>query len=107
MAKITVAGESVDLELGSLPLHEALALQKATGMRPPQLGEALAQQDMLAIAALCWLILKYRMGKDVTFDDICDGTYPVDLGSFSVEEDEPEPVGPTGGEAATTSPPNA
>ncbi|MFD9943195.1 hypothetical protein ACFWYW_14620 [Nonomuraea sp. NPDC059023] len=104
MAKISIAGETIELELGKLPLHEALALQKATGWRPPELGEALQAQDMLAIAGLAWLILKFRMGKDVTFDDICDGTYVVDLATFKIEnegEATPDPTEPAG--AAKTS----
>lgn len=107
MAKITFAGETVDMDLAALHLHEALALQKATGMRPPQLGEALAGQDMLAIAALIWLILKFRLGKpELTFDEVCDGTYDIDLSTFKVEDDpEPDPTG--GVEAEKTSTVNA
>ena len=104
MPKINIGGESVELDFGRMPLHEALALQKATGWRPPELGEALAQQDMMAIAGLAWLVVHFRMGKkDVSYDDICEGRYVVDLSEFSVEaDDEPDPTGGSAEEKTST-----
>lgn len=100
MPKIHIGGDSVEFDLAHLPLHEGIALQKATGWRMKQLAEACADGDMLAIAALAWLALK-RMGKDMPFSDIEDGTYPIDLGSLTVEmEEEPDPS--SGGEAKTS-----
>ncbi|WP_084963757.1 hypothetical protein [Thermoactinospora rubra] len=104
MQKITIGDESVELDIAHLPLHEGIALQRATGWRIKELGEACAAGDLVAIAALAWLALR-RMGKDVTFADIESGAYPIDLASINVEVlDEPSP--PSGGEAKT-SPPNA
>ncbi|TMR11753.1 hypothetical protein ETD86_34865 [Nonomuraea turkmeniaca] len=104
MAKIHIGDDSVEFDLNHLPLHEGIALQKATGWRIKQLVEALQDGDMLAIAGLAWLALK-RMGKDVTFADIESGVYPIDLASISVDvEEEPDPS--LNGEAKT-SPANA
>lgn len=103
MAKVHIGDEVVEFDIGRLGLHEALALQKATGFRPPELEQALAARDMVAVAGLAWLIVKFRMGHDeVTFDDICEGRYEIDLGSWKVEMDEPE-ADPTAGDAEKTS----
>lgn len=87
--RVRIGDDSVEFDMNSLPLHEGIGLQKATGWRIKQLAEALQDGDMLAIAALAWLALK-RMGKDVSFADIESGAYPLDLADISVETDEPK-----------------
>lgn len=104
MATIHIGNESVEFDLAHLPLHEGIALQKATGWRIKQLGEAISDGDMLAIAALAWLALK-RMGKDVEFKDIESGAYPIDLASISVDAEEQQDPSLNG--EAKTSPANA
>lgn len=101
--KIHINGEVVELELGRLPLHEALALQRKTGKTPPEIARALEAQDLEAVAALAWFILRYRMGKeDLTFEDVTEGRYEVDINSWRVEvDDAPDPTAAAG--AATTS----
>lgn len=100
MARIHVGGESVEFDMNHLPLHEAIALQKATGWRMQQLGVAMKEGDALAIAALAWLALN-RMGKDISFADIESGAYPIDLASISVDvEEEQDPS--LNGEAKTS-----
>lgn len=105
MAKIHIGGESVEFDLNHLPLHEGIALQKATGWRTKQLVEALQDGDLVAMAGLAWLALR-RMGKDVTFADIESGAYPIDIGSISVETEEEDTAPSLNGEAKT-SPANA
>lgn len=100
MPKIHIGGEATEFDLDRLPLHEGIALQKATGWRMKQLAEACGEGDLVAVAALVWLALR-RMGKDVTFDDITTGAYPIDLASIVIEtEDEPGP--PSNGEVKTS-----
>lgn len=97
MPRISIAGESTDFDIDHLPLHEGIALQKATGWRMKELSEAAAAGDLVAIAAIAWLALK-RMGKNVSFEDITDGTYPIDVSTIEIETDE-EPDPPSDGEA--------
>ena len=104
MPRIHIGDESTEMDLEHLPLHEGIMLQKATGWRMKELAQACKDGDLMAIAGLAWLALK-RMGKDVTFDDITEGVYPIDLASIVVETEE-ESGPPSDGEAKT-SPANA
>lgn len=93
MAKVTYQGETHEIDLARLPIHEGIAIQKATGFGAVALGEALKQGDFIAMAGFAWLILHFRMGrKDISYSDICDGTYVIDFGEFTIEaEDLPDP----------------
>lgn len=102
MAKVTYQGETVEIDLASLPLHEGIAIQRKTGFRALDLDAALKAGDFVAMAALAWLILHFRMGKDITWEDIETGTVPVNWTDFTFKT--PDPVDPTpAAEAATTS----
>jgi len=101
MAKVTYQGETVDVDLGSLPLHEGIAIQRKTGFRALDLEAALRQGDFVAMAALAWLILHFRMGKDISWEDIETGKVPVDWSDFTFEEPEGDPT--PAAEAAKTS----
>jgi hypothetical protein len=86
VAIVTIDGESAEIDVNKLGLHEAMALQKATGFRPKELGEKLAAGDAVAMGAFIWLWLRFRMGKvDVTWEDIESGAYPVDMASIRVD----------------------
>ncbi|UBU10037.1 hypothetical protein [Nonomuraea gerenzanensis] len=100
MPKINIAGESTEFDLDHMPLHEGIALQKATGWRMKELGEACATGDLVAVAALVWLGLR-RMGKDVSFADITDGVHPIDISTITIDMEE-EPPPPSNGEAKTS-----
>lgn len=89
MAKITIEGETAELDLRKLGLHESIALQKATGYRPTQLAEQLQAEDAIAMAAFVWIVLR-RMGKDVTWPQIESGEYYVDQAAIVIEYDEEE-----------------
>ncbi|WP_219512718.1 hypothetical protein [Nonomuraea ceibae] len=92
LQKVTYAGETMEIDLQRLPIHEGIALQRATGMGAVALGEGLKAGDFIAMAGFAWLILHFRMGKDITYSDICDGTFPVDFREFEIEAaDEPDP----------------
>lgn len=92
--KVTYKGEVYEVDLTRLPLHEGIAIQKATGFQAVALGEALKVGDFIAMAGYAWLILHFKMGrKDISYNDICDGTYPVDFqNDFQFEAAEtPDP----------------
>lgn len=102
MAKITIEGESAEIDLKKLGLHESIALQRATGFRPKELAEHLTNEDAIAMAAFVWLVLR-RMGKDVTWEQIETGEYYVDQAAIVIEPDESE----VAANAATLDPPVA
>lgn len=99
MAKVTYQGETHEIDLARLPLHEGIAIQKATGFGSVAIAAALTEGDFIAMAGLAWLILHFRMRKEITFDDICTGAYVVDMTEFTFEEEEP-PDPPTAAIAA-------
>jgi hypothetical protein len=83
MLKFTHDGQTIDVDLDALPLHEGLALQKATGRRLPEFLDAIRSADMEALAALGWMLVKFRIGKsDVTYEDVCEGRCVVTTGDF-------------------------
>jgi hypothetical protein len=92
MLRFTHAGESVEVDIEKLGLHEGLALQRATGHKMPAFLEAVKATDMQALCALGFVLLKFRMGKtDVTLEDVEEGRVPVSIADF----DNAEPVPPT------------
>lgn len=106
MLQFTHDGQTIDVDLDSLPLHEGLALQKATGRRLPELMEAIKAADMEALAALGWMLVKFRVGKsDVTFEDVCEGRVVVTTADFVNPDAGAEGNGqvprPGGGKAKT------
>lgn len=90
MMRVTV-GESVyEYDETKLLNTEAIALQKATGLKPPQFAEGLKEGDAIALSGLVWLILR-RAGETVKFDDL-----EFDLASIDVEAvEEEKPANPT------------
>lgn len=99
--KVTYKGEVYEVDLTRLPLHEGIAVQKHTGFGAVALGEALKQGDFIAMAGYAWLVLHFKMGrKDISYDDICDGTYPVDFqNDFQFEVADPVDPPPSGEES--------
>lgn len=110
MAKIHINGETVDMRVQRLPLHQALAIERATGWSVAEFATQLQAGRMAAVAAMAWLVLKFHMGKsELTYEDITEGNYEIDLATWKVELDETDQVetaegapGPTEG-AATSS----
>lgn len=95
-------GETVEVDIEKLALHEGFALQKATGFNVMALVNKVQEGDFEALAALAWVILKFRMGHaDVTLEDICEGRFPVSLGAFEPVADQ---VPPTGANAKVKTP---
>lgn len=83
--KISIDGEEFEYDTGKLLNIEAIALQKATGMRPPEFGKALEAGDAIAITGLVWL-LWMRNDKHVKFADVV-----FDLATIEIEDDEAVP----------------
>lgn len=89
MLQFTHDDRVIEVDLEKLPLHEGLALQKATGRRLPEFLEAVKGFDMEALAALGWMLVKFRCGKpDTTFEDVCEGRVPVSIADFVDTEAE-------------------
>nr|WP_062336196.1 hypothetical protein [Herbidospora sakaeratensis] len=89
MARITIGDQVAEVNLGRLPLHQGIALQKATKMRSNELGTAMQQGDLEAVAALAWLVLKFYMGHDdLTFDDVVEGRFVINMDAIKVEDAE-------------------
>lgn len=90
MMRVTVAGETYEYDEKKLLNTEAIALQKATGLRPPEFAEGLKVGDAIALSGLVWLILR-RAGSKVKFDDL-----EFDLATIGVEAvEEEKPANPT------------
>lgn len=102
MDKVTYQGQTYEVDLKRMPIHEGLAVQRKTGFRAIELGEKLKLGDWEAMAAYAWVFLKFKMGRDVEYEDICDGTHPVDWQDFQIETSDGE-AGPTVAAEATTS----
>lgn len=90
MMRVTVEGTEYEYDEKRLMNTEAIALQKATGLRPPEFADGLKKGDAIALSGLVWLILR-RSGSTLKFDEL-----EFDLASIDVEEikDEP-PANPT------------
>lgn len=87
MLQFTHDGTTIEVDTDKLPLHEGLAIQKATGFLMPEWGKAAKAGDMLALIALGWVLIKFRMGKaDVTFEDVCEGKVVITTADFSDPE---------------------
>lgn len=87
MLRFTHDGETIDVEVEKLALHEAFAIQKATSHKLPAFLKAMEAGDAEAYIALGWMIIKYRMGRgDVTFDDVAEGKVSVLFTDFENTE---------------------
>jgi hypothetical protein len=82
--KIAISGETYEYDPDTLLNTEAIALQRATGMRPPEFGKALELGDAVALTGLVWLIWR-RNGRNVEFDAV-----EFDLADVSIEGDTPK-----------------
>lgn len=91
-ARMTIEGETFETDPNKLALHEGIALQKATGMTAKDLEAGLVAGDFMAMAAYVWINLRFRLKKDITWEQIESGEYPVDLGAIKMEV--PEAPGP-------------
>lgn len=101
MLEFTHEGQKIEVDLERLPLHEGLALQKATALRLPEFLQAVKGFDMEALAALGWMLVKFRCGKsDVTYADVCEGRVPVSIADFVDTEAEARKAAAAAAEAA-------
>lgn len=85
MAKVTIDGQVYNYDPNRMLNTEAIALQKVTGLRMNEWGDALKEGDAFALTGLVWLLWR-RDGREVPFDMV-----EFDIGSISLEEDEPAP----------------
>lgn len=98
----------VELDLEDIALHEAIAIEDATGYTVDELGQHLKAKRMKAFAALLWLLLRFRLGEEVSYADIVSGAYRLSLKTdvvfTEVEDGEGEEVPTGGGSGETPSP---
>lgn len=80
--RFTVSGEQYEYDPNKLMNIEAIALQRATGMRPPEFGKALELGDAIAITGLVWLMWS-RNGKVVPFEEVV-----FDIASIEIEDED-------------------
>lgn len=90
MARFTIDGETHDVDVKKLGLHEVIAVQRATGYSMEQLVNGLVGKDAVALAAYIWIILR-RNGEDVTWAQIESGERYIDIAAIQVEH-EPDPT---------------
>lgn len=103
MARFTIDGKTHDIDVRKLGLHEAMAVENATGMSMDDLGKGLVAGRVTAMAAYIWIILKFRCHEDVTWEQIESGERYVDVATMTVE-DTPDPTAAAeAAPAATTS----
>ena len=102
MARFTIDGETYDVDVKKLGLHEVIAVQRATGYSMEQLVNGLVSKDAVALAAYLWIILKFRKGEDVTWEQIESGERYIDIAAIKVEH-EPDPTEAAEAAPATTS----
>ncbi len=93
LLRFTHHGQTIEVDMENLAVHEGLAIQRATGHKMTAFLKAVEAGDMEALAALGWVLIKFRMDKpDVTFDDVCEGRVPVRISDFTNTEAAPDPT---------------
>jgi hypothetical protein len=98
--RVKIEGKEYEFDQKKLPLAEAIALEKVTGMRLPEWNEDFEKGSMLALAGMVWLILR-RNGEQIKFSEIEDGSYPIDLAGIEWNRDDEDEPGGQDGEAAS------
>ena len=96
MAKVTINGEIFDFDQSKRPMLEALTIEDKLKMPYAQWETALAAGSVRALCGFIWMVW-HRDGRDVSLDDILNGTAEVNLADVNIEADE--------GDADPTSPP--
>jgi hypothetical protein len=101
LLQFTHDGTTIEVDVEKLAIHEGLAIQRATGLALERFLKALEGGDMACLAALGYVLLRFRMGmQDVTFDDVAEGRVPVLLSDFAnldADKTARQPADPTGG----------
>lgn len=95
--RMTIEGETFEIDPEKLALHEGIAIQRATSLTAKDLATGLGAGDFIATAAYVWIILKFRQGKDITWDQIESGEHEIDVAAIKmelVEQPGPTEAGP-------------
>ena len=75
--KLVINGEAFDYDMGSRPLSEAIAIEKAWGRRYAEWQQEWTAGSAEAWAVLVWVVLR-REGRDVPLEDILEGKFDFD-----------------------------
>ncbi|WP_433382812.1 hypothetical protein [Streptosporangium sp. CA-115845] len=90
---MTIEDETFETDPSKIALHEGIALQEATGLTAMDMEARMKAGDFIAIGAYVWLMLKFRLGRDITWPQIKSGEYAIDMAAITVERiDEPGPT---------------
>lgn len=113
MGKIRIEGEIYDWDTTRLPLHEAIAMEKVSGLTLREFNQQAEDGSAFATAVMVWMVWR-RNGREVKFQDIVDGTVPVDMASIGDADDDgadeaagPGPTADGEDPAQVPSPPDA
>ncbi|WP_433252856.1 hypothetical protein ACQPYK_08555 [Streptosporangium sp. CA-135522] len=90
--RMTIEGETFEVDVNKLGLHEGIAIQRATSLTATDLANGLNNGDMIAMAAYVWIVLKFRKGEDISWEQIESGERYVDLAAIKMEVIEPGPT---------------
>jgi hypothetical protein len=101
MAKIGINGEFHEFDRNRKMVAEMIALEEATGLSYGEWEAGLDKGSARAYAALAWLVWK-RAGRDVKFADIISGAVELNLGTLTIEADEPADPTPAGEPSPST-----
>lgn len=103
MAKVTINGEMFDFDSAKRPMLEALTIENSLKMRYADWETELQGGSVRALAGFVWMVW-HRDGRDVSIDDILNGTVDVNLADVNIESDEgePDPTSPPPDPSSTT-----
>ena len=101
MAKVTINGEIFDFDQTKRPMLEALTIEDKLKMRFADWETELQGGSVEALAGFVWMVW-HRDGRDVTIEDILDGTAEVNLADVNIEDDGADPTNPPPDPSPTT-----
>lgn len=103
MAKVTINGEMFDFDQRQRPMLEALTIEDKLKIPYAEWETQLQKGSVKALAGFVWMVW-HRDGRDVTIEQILDGTAAVNLAEVNIEADEgdADPTIPTPVPSPTT-----
>ena len=101
MAKVTINGEMFDFDASKRPMLEALTIEDKLKMRFADWETELQAGSVKALVGFVWMVW-HRDGRDVSIEDILDGTAEVNLTGVNIEDDGADPTSPPPDPSPTT-----
>jgi len=103
LAKVTINGEMFDFDQNKRPMLEALTIEDKLKMPYADWETQLQAGSVRALCGFIWMVW-HRDGRDISLDDILNGTADVNLADVNIEasEGETDPTTPAPGASDTT-----